>query len=461
MNDFVKKTKIFFIMITIAIILLIVLGIYIPMKKQIENSAMNEFCTLCQMKTSFLKVQLDSQVQDAESMSSRTSIKNNIKQYKNGEITLSELKILTADKYADGTYVIDNLIFAKRIVDGKIIASSVREESSLEFDIKNISNVINRSSSSIVIIDGKPYFDVISPILDGVEILGYDYLRFSVDNLMDKTDNHNLIFTITKDSAPLEKAMKSCNGNLINDTGDYVYYYEILGDGSVVTISIERNVLLSGLYDITVRISIAVFTVVVAILVFMYFYLIRDANSTINDISCDRDLYKNYASMDKLTGAFSRRFIEEYVNKNKNENVSCSVALIDLNDFKFSNDKFGHAFGDEILVTLVEVIKFSLKENDAVIRYGGDEFVIIFRETSVEQAQKIIDRIRENLDAKNFHKNSFDFSCGIVEVKNISELSEYINRADEKMYIEKQMKRKNKKFKKADDENRNSDSTVE
>lgn len=58
-------------------------------------------------------------------------------------------------------------------------------------------------------------------------------------------------------------------------------------------------------------------------------------------------------------------------------NASVAVLLLDLDNFKMQNDRYGHIFGDEVLSLLVKAIRYSLRDSDHVIRYGGDEFIVI------------------------------------------------------------------------------------
>lgn len=85
--------------------------------------------------------------------------------------------------------------------------------------------------------------------------------------------------------------------------------------------------------------------------------------------------------MDDLTGAYNRRYFERYADKavehGKRTRTSFSVLLLDVDNFKYFNDKFGHGAGDEILVEMVKLLKSTIRPNDRVCRIGGDELAVI------------------------------------------------------------------------------------
>ena len=93
-------------------------------------------------------------------------------------------------------------------------------------------------------------------------------------------------------------------------------------------------------------------------------------------IEYDQRLYK-----DALTGVYNRRYFEEQIKK-KNENAG--VAVIDMDDFKLCNDTLGHSVGDAALRTMVKTVKHCIRKTDILIRYGGDEFILILEKNKKE-----------------------------------------------------------------------------
>ncbi len=105
------------------------------------------------------------------------------------------------------------------------------------------------------------------------------------------------------------------------------------------------------------------------------------------------------ASRDILTGAFNRRQLEEEVtrlqSRCKRTGDTFAVMLIDIDQFKFINDNYGHPVGDEVLRNLAAIAQASIRAEDYFARYGGDEFCILLPSTSAEEALGLAERLRQ------------------------------------------------------------------
>jgi diguanylate cyclase (GGDEF)-like protein len=101
---------------------------------------------------------------------------------------------------------------------------------------------------------------------------------------------------------------------------------------------------------------------------------------------------------DALTGLFNRRFLEEYVTTlvatSQRRKSGFSVLMLDLDYFKQVNDTFGHETGDKVLKTLADILVKSVRGSDLVIRYGGEEFLIILLDSGADDAVKVAEKIR-------------------------------------------------------------------
>lgn len=105
---------------------------------------------------------------------------------------------------------------------------------------------------------------------------------------------------------------------------------------------------------------------------------------------------------DAMTGLNNRRFLEEYVDtliaSARRRQVSLAILLLDLDYFKVVNDTYGHDAGDTVLKALSGVLKQSVRASDMVIRFGGEEFLIVLQETTVEGAEKVAENIRRAVE---------------------------------------------------------------
>lgn len=143
--------------------------------------------------------------------------------------------------------------------------------------------------------------------------------------------------------------------------------------------------------------------------------------------------------IDALTGAYNRRFWED---KMKSFSGVAGIALIDLDDLKLYNDTFGHSAGDAALKALVQITKKSIRRTDKLIRYGGDEFLLIMPNVSssifAEKLRTIQERIHE-ADFTEFPGLKISASIGGAMLYNGS-IEEVVSRADKLMYYAKSYK---------------------
>ena len=113
---------------------------------------------------------------------------------------------------------------------------------------------------------------------------------------------------------------------------------------------------------------------------------------------------------DAMTGLRNRRFLEEYsetlVNQCKRRGTSMTLIMMDLDYFKKVNDTYGHDVGDSILIDLANILKAHVRESDLVIRYGGEEFLIILPDTNSEDGFLVAEKIRKAVEAFQFKAGS-------------------------------------------------------
>ncbi len=150
-------------------------------------------------------------------------------------------------------------------------------------------------------------------------------------------------------------------------------------------------------------------------------------------------------SVDQLTGVLNRRGLDDAmvreIARAQRGGVELSVALLDIDNFKSLNDTYGHHVGDSALQHLVKVIKETIRPTDIVTRFGGEEFVILLPDTSLDQAVVTIARLQRMLTKQFFLGNNerllITFSAGISLFKKDEAQAAVLNRADQAMYLAK------------------------
>lgn len=154
---------------------------------------------------------------------------------------------------------------------------------------------------------------------------------------------------------------------------------------------------------------------------------------------------KDLSERDPLTGLYNRRHLNEVLSRRFNEaerygnDLSC--LMIDLDNFKQVNDRFGHEMGDNLLILTGSVITSQLRGADVGARFGGDEFCILLPQTSAEQAQqvgaRIVAKFREELDNRlKEHGAQFGISVGVSGMKELELVhhDELMKAADRALY---------------------------
>lgn len=159
---------------------------------------------------------------------------------------------------------------------------------------------------------------------------------------------------------------------------------------------------------------------------------------------------EKFAHTDPLTTAFNRHAFYGFLNKNSNEDspVSGCVGFFDIDDLKPINDRFGHHIGDIVIRNVTSAIRSLMRAEDLIFRWGGDEFFVVMVSMDEEMARTRMSRLAEilkNLEIKGIEEPlEIGVSFGFTNFNDISELEKAINSADEKMYLNKQERKREK-----------------
>jgi diguanylate cyclase (GGDEF)-like protein len=164
-----------------------------------------------------------------------------------------------------------------------------------------------------------------------------------------------------------------------------------------------------------------------------------------------RDKAGEYAQLsitDPLTGLLNRRYIEERlteeINRSERSSEPVSFMMLDVDEFKSYNDRYGHPAGDEALEMIGQILRENLRGADVAARYGGEEFSVLLPETNAEEGKAIAERIRRHVEGTKFPKRKVTVSIGIASLGgNVNSVAELISAADTALYQAKRAGRNN------------------
>ncbi len=156
------------------------------------------------------------------------------------------------------------------------------------------------------------------------------------------------------------------------------------------------------------------------------------------------------AARDALTGLYNKRYalneLESHIRISRRSGRALSIILVDIDDFKQVNDRFGHLAGDEYLAEFAGLLTRSLREQDIAGRIGGEEFLVILPDTALDGAFQLAVRVRKNVEElilqRGGHAIRATISAGVCQFENdIRGIEEFLELADRAMYEAKRAKK--------------------
>lgn len=216
----------------------------------------------------------------------------------------------------------------------------------------------------------------------------------------------------------------------------------------ILTISIlmfyPGDVLLAATYSLEFKTRLILSFLTITFLSAFYEYSRQQSFSFMSEMS---KKYEQLARLDPLTQLSNRRDamekLEYEVNRIERNNCPIAIVMCDIDYFKQVNDKFGHDAGDQTLKLLAQMFKDSLRKQDTVARWGGEEFLFILPQTDSQQAQIVADKVRNKVKSIPIEHDGHIFevtvSMGISELTRIhSDVGQAISKADEFLYMAKE-----------------------
>jgi len=154
---------------------------------------------------------------------------------------------------------------------------------------------------------------------------------------------------------------------------------------------------------------------------------------------------KLLASTDAMTKLYNRRYFEKvalYIfNLAKRDTKDLSLIMIDIDDFKNVNDTYGHKVGDDVIIELANILLETQRKSDIICRYGGEEFVILLSNTSIDGANTVAQKLREDVEQsivllEDNRELKYTISLGVsqVNIQKETSIELVLKRADDALY---------------------------
>ncbi len=149
--------------------------------------------------------------------------------------------------------------------------------------------------------------------------------------------------------------------------------------------------------------------------------------------------------VDPLTEIYNRRYLDQLLTRETSRadrlGSNLTFLMIDVDAFKSVNTRFGHRVGDQMLADVAVLLKRTFRTSDTIVRYGGDEFLLVLTDTDEAQAQRAVERLFRQVETWNQTNAgrgyTLSVSCGLASYRKGANVVEVIEAADQKMYLHK------------------------
>jgi diguanylate cyclase (GGDEF)-like protein len=202
-------------------------------------------------------------------------------------------------------------------------------------------------------------------------------------------------------------------------------------------------------FELTVSRPLAVGLFVLLVLLNTYLvskrFEVRRLREQVISTTLQSQVIEQQSFIDPLTEIYNRHSLDQtagrFISQAIRRRQPLVFLMVDANNFKQVNTRFGHLTGDFVLAEIASVLKSCIRASDAVIRYGGDEFLIILADTTDTGAKTVTERIHSKFDDWNDAGHLEDFrvtvSIGAIQWHEGDSLDEVLDRADRRMYAQK------------------------
>jgi len=418
--------------------------VYLPLVSQLREQTYENYRLISSQKQLRIEQFISNSIEGASSLSSRTMIRDAIGDYWEGDITLNDLSDYTQPRYEDGVDVLNNLETSMRVVDNQIISKVPLSNADILVDDIDL---ITTTEFRVISEDEHTFLIVISPIILVDAIVGHDIVEFNMSDFLDGINESDETCTAIETEEP--DGLLNGAQILIEEEGyvvikkdqDIIYLSDGLMSSEAVFIKVNQNLnaLESDIKNITSDALILDGIIFILFFCVFFYFISRASSSRIKLANLQKEIYQKRANKDALTNVYTRYYLTEWIKKisenNLKSKVGLTVVMCDINGFKQYNDQYGHDAGDQVLIKVGQVMNRYANKNEVVIRYGGDEFLLVSKDYTREQCDEVMKEVNSAL----LHEYNICLAYGIVVAKTIDDFDSALALADKRMYRSKKM----------------------
>jgi diguanylate cyclase (GGDEF)-like protein len=242
---------------------------------------------------------------------------------------------------------------------------------------------------------------------------------------------------------------------------DWELWFIVSGTGVLIgagfiALAYPSAILHEGSLHFEIDVSRELFVSLVALLILLNTYIIsrrlelRRTREMVISTTIQSELIRLQSFTDPLTEVYNRRMLDDmfhrYVSHARRLSKPMTLLVVDVDRFKDINTNFGHLTGDFVLAEIAGLLQGAVRGSDAVVRYGGDEFLVFLADSPQQGADIVNARIAKSVQDWNSagHLGKFELtlSIGLAEWKDGANLDELLNAADQQMYAIKEARKR-------------------
>lgn len=192
--------------------------------------------------------------------------------------------------------------------------------------------------------------------------------------------------------------------------------------------------------SLAVRILVGLVLVFAVHMIYQHFQMAK-LRRELSEQQIQAEVFRRLAMFDPLTGLYNRRFAEQRLGaeiaRSERKGASITVVLLDLNDFKQINDRYGHLVGDLVLKEFAERLNKSIRGSDLAVRWGGDEFMLLLVDCNLSQLQRVLVRLEPFEVEAQGKRLPITFAAGWREYEYGDSATDLLKEADRQLYLNK------------------------